>query len=270
MGATDHARRSPAVDPRAVVLGCAIDRVTLLGAVERCEQTIAGRQYMQHMAINAAKLVAMRKDRELEQVIQGCELVTADGQAIVWASHLLGDPLPERVAGIDLMESLLESASRNGYRVYILGARQEVLEQAVARLHERFANLRIVGYRNGYFSDEQESSVVDQIIHSQPDILLVAISSPRKELFLGRHGPRLGVPFVMGVGGAIDVVSGMTQRAPALMQRVGLEWLFRLMQEPRRLFRRYAVTNLSFIGLLAGDVLKRHFTRGSANVGRGA
>ena len=242
---------------RADVLGCEIDRVTLADALDHCEQTIAARGHMQHMAINAAKLVLMRKDRELAEVIRGCELVTADGQAIVWVSRLLGDPLPERVTGIDLMESLLERSSRHGYRVYILGARQDVLEQAVLRLRERFADLQIVGYRNGYFSAEEEPLVAAEIRRSQPDILFVAISSPRKELFLGRHGAQLGVPFVMGVGGAIDVVAGMTRRAPALMQRTGLEWLFRLLQEPRRLFRRYAVTNLVFIGLVVIDMLKR-------------
>ncbi len=235
---------------RAEVLGCAIDRVDLEGALARCEASIASRRFVQHMAINAAKLVSMRDDPDLSEVIRGCELVTADGQAVVWASRLLRDPLPTRVAGIDLMEALLARAAERGYRVYVLGARQEVLEQAIERLRARHPALTVAGYRNGYFSAEEEDGVAQAIAEARPDILFVAMGSPHKELFLGRHGPQMGVPFVMGVGGAIDVVSGITRRAPRIMQRLGLEWLFRLLQEPRRLLRRYAVTNVRFIELV--------------------
>jgi N-acetylglucosaminyldiphosphoundecaprenol N-acetyl-beta-D-mannosaminyltransferase len=249
---------APAGEPasRAEVLSCAIDRVDLAGALARCEESIASRRYVQHMAINAAKLVAMRDDAELARVIRGCELVTADGQAVVWASRVLGDPLPERVAGIDLMEALLARAAERGYRVYILGARREVLEEAVRRLRERHPGLQLAGFRDGYFADDEEAAVAEAVAEARPDILFVAMSSPRKELFLGRRGPSMGVPFVMGVGGAIDVVSGMTKRAPRIMQRLGLEWLFRLLQEPRRLFRRYAVTNARFVELVLRERLR--------------
>jgi N-acetylglucosaminyldiphosphoundecaprenol N-acetyl-beta-D-mannosaminyltransferase len=253
----DRVRARPrATAARADILDCAIDRVDLDGALARVEAAIASRGYVQHMAINAAKLVAMQQDPELARVIRGCELVTADGQAVVWASRLLGDPLPMRVAGIDLMEGLLSRAAARGHRVYILGARQQVLEQAIERLHARHPGLQLVGSRNGYFAPEQEAEVAADIARARPDILFVAMSSPGKELFLGRHGPQLGVPFVMGVGGAIDVVSGITRRAPRAVQRAGLEWLFRLLQEPRRLFRRYAVTNVRFIELVLRDLLR--------------
>jgi N-acetylglucosaminyldiphosphoundecaprenol N-acetyl-beta-D-mannosaminyltransferase len=241
---------------RAHVLDCAIDRVDLAQALARCEEAIASRRFAQHMAINAAKLVAMREDPELARVIRGCELVTADGQAVVWASRVLGDPLPERVAGIDLMEALLARAAERGYRVYVLGAREAVLAQAVERLRAQHPTLQIVGCQHGYFAPEDEDAVAAAIADARADILFVAMSSPRKELFLGRHGPQMGVPFVMGVGGAIDVVSGITRRAPRLWQRLGLEWLYRLLQEPRRLFRRYAVTNARFVGLVLRERLR--------------
>lgn len=248
----------PAGEPasRVDVLSCAIDRVDLAGALARCEEAIATRSYVQHMAINAAKLVAMRDDPELARVIRGCELVTADGQAVVWASRVLRDPLPERVAGIDLMEALLARAADRGYRVYILGARQEVLDEAVRRLRARHPDLQLAGCRDGYFAAEEEDEVAAGIAAARADVLFVAMSSPHKELFLGRHGPQMGVPFVMGVGGAIDVVSGITKRAPHLMQRLGLEWLYRLLQEPRRLFRRYAVTNARFVQLVLRERLQ--------------
>jgi N-acetylglucosaminyldiphosphoundecaprenol N-acetyl-beta-D-mannosaminyltransferase len=243
------------VTTRADILGCAIDRLDLPGTLATIEDTIATRSYTQHMAINAAKLVAMRDDPKLCGIIDGCDLVTADGQSVVWASRLLGDPLPERVAGIDLMEALVGLAEQRGYRVFFLGARSDVLARALERLRARFPRLEIAGARDGYFGDEEADEVCAAIRASRPDILFVAMSSPRKEYFLGEFGPALGAPFVMGVGGSIDVIAGITRRAPVTWQRLGLEWLFRLIQEPRRMFRRYAVTNTRFLGLLGHALL---------------
>ena len=242
---------------RTEVLGCPIDVVDMDQALRRCDEFIRARGFAQHMAINAAKIVAMRDDPQLREVIARCHLVTADGQAIVWAAKLLGRPLPERVAGIDLMNALIARAEERGYRIFILGAKQDVLETAVERIRERHPLLELAGYRDGYFSREEEAQVAGQIRDSRADILFVAISSPRKEYFLGDHGPSLGVPFVMGVGGAIDVTAGRTRRAPGWMQKTGLEWLFRLLQEPRRMFKRYATTNLRFIGLVARAAVGR-------------
>jgi N-acetylglucosaminyldiphosphoundecaprenol N-acetyl-beta-D-mannosaminyltransferase len=241
---------------RAQVLGCPIDRLDLSATLSAIEETIASRRYTQHMAINAAKLVAMRDDPKLGQIIDACGLVNADGQSVVWASRLLGDPLPERVAGIDLMEALLGLSEQRGYRVYILGARADVLARAIERLRERFPRLALAGARDGYFGDGEAGEVCAAIRTSRPDILFVAMSSPRKEYFLGEHGPDLGAPFVMGVGGSIDVIAGLTRRAPVAWQRLGLEWLFRLLQEPRRMFRRYAVTNARFLALVGRAMLE--------------
>lgn len=246
---------------RIEVLGCPIDVVDMDGAVTLCERFIAERGFAQHMAINVAKIVSMRDDPQLRDAVGRCHLVTADGQAIVWAARLLGRPLPERVAGIDLMEALFARAEEHGHRVYVLGARQDVLETAMKRIRERHPRLEVAGYRNGYFAREEEAEVAAAIRAARPDILFVAMSSPRKEYFLGDHGPALGVPFVMGVGGAIDVTAGKTRRAPLWMQRTGLEWLYRLLQEPRRMFRRYATTNLRFIGLVAAALARRRRAR---------
>jgi N-acetylglucosaminyldiphosphoundecaprenol N-acetyl-beta-D-mannosaminyltransferase len=243
---------------RADILGCSIDRLSMTDTLAAVEGAIAASRYTQHMAINAAKLVAMHDDPTLCEIIDGCGLVSADGQSVVWASRLLRDPLPERVAGIDLMERLLALAAERGYRVYFLGARAEVLEHAVKRLRERYPGLQVAGTRDGYFTDDETPQVCDAIRASHPDVLFVAMSSPRKEYFLGEYGPDLGAPFVMGVGGSIDVIAGITRRAPAAWQRLGLEWLFRLLQEPRRMFRRYAVTNTRFIALICLSILSGH------------
>jgi N-acetylglucosaminyldiphosphoundecaprenol N-acetyl-beta-D-mannosaminyltransferase len=253
----------PAAPQRAVVLGCAIDRLDMPQTLARCEDLIARREFAQHVAINAAKLVAMQHDPELRRIVGACELVSADGQAVVWASRLLGDPLPERVAGIDLMGELFSLAERRGFRVFILGAKADVLQKARQRIMERHPRLALVGMRDGYFTEAEEAEVAEQVREARPDILFVAISSPRKEYWLGQYGRTIDVPFIMGVGGAIDVVAGITQRAPGVFQRLGLEWLYRLAQEPRRLFRRYAVTNGQFAILLAramGHQLLRKLT----------
>jgi N-acetylglucosaminyldiphosphoundecaprenol N-acetyl-beta-D-mannosaminyltransferase len=234
---------------RAHVLGCEIDRLTIHEAVERCEHHIEARVSAQHMAVNAAKVVAMQDDSELLRLVNSCEIVTADGQAIVWASRLLRDPLPSRVTGIDLMQELLALAERKGYGVYLLGAHADVLEQAMARMRRLHPGLRIVGHRDGYFSESEEQGIVAAIRGSQPDLLFVAMPSPRKERFIGRWRDELEIPFCMGVGGALDVMAGITRRAPRPLQRLGLEWAFRLAQEPRRLMRRYLVGNWRFITL---------------------
>jgi N-acetylglucosaminyldiphosphoundecaprenol N-acetyl-beta-D-mannosaminyltransferase len=256
---------TPAAPARATVLGCAIDRLDMDQTVARCLAIIDEGRYGQHMAINAAKLVAMQDDPALRDSIAGSDIVNADGQSVVWASRLLGDPLPCRVAGIDLMHELLDAAARRADRVFILGARAEVLERAVANLVTRHPGVTIAGTQDGYFADADVEEVCAAIRAARADMLFVAMSSPRKELFLAEHGPSLGVPFVMGVGGAIDVAAGITRRAPAGFQRLGLEWLYRLLQEPRRMWRRYLPSNARFIRLVAREMLtRRRRPRGGA------
>jgi N-acetylglucosaminyldiphosphoundecaprenol N-acetyl-beta-D-mannosaminyltransferase len=259
MPATQHGAR-------VQLLGSPLDVVDMDEAVARCEAAIDSGEYLQHMSINAAKLVSMRHDKELRDGVNGCDLVTADGQSVVWAARLFGIRLPERVAGIDLMQRMLAAASARGYRVYFLGAKQEVLETAIARLRERYPELVVAGSQHGYFGDDEIDAVAEAIRGSKPDILFVAMSSPRKEHFLGRLGPSLGAAFAMGVGGSVDVIAGVTKRAPVLLQRAGLEWAYRMAQEPRRLAKRYLPTNASFVGM----VLRERFTRRSSAPGGAA
>lgn len=240
-------------EARAEVLGCRIDSLDLEQTLAVCEEVIATRSYAQHMSINVAKLMALRTDAELRAGVEDAELVTADGQPIVWASRLLGDPLPCRVAAIDLMNALITTAGLKGYRVYILGAKRDVLETAVRRIRERHPDIQLAGYRDGYYDDAQEEFLAADIAAARPDILFVAMSSPSKEYFLARYRSQMGVPFVMGVGGAIDVCAGKVQRAPRFLQVIGLEWLYRLIQ-PRRLAKRYLKTSTRFLLLLAREL----------------
>jgi N-acetylglucosaminyldiphosphoundecaprenol N-acetyl-beta-D-mannosaminyltransferase len=248
------------------VLGCEIDRLRIGEAVALCQTAVEQHGSLQHMALNAAKIVSLRADSRLRAAVAQSELVTADGQSVVWASRLLRDPLPERVAGIDLMEELFALAERKEYRVYFLGATQDTLGRALERLRERYPELSIAGSHHGYFSETESAELCEEIKATSPDVLFVAMSSPRKEYWLADHGRALGVPVIMGVGGALDVTAGDVRRAPPRLQALGLEWAYRLLQEPRRLLRRYLVSNTRFI-LLVGRELLRRGVRGAARRG---
>jgi len=213
-----------------------------------------------YVAINAAKVVEYQDDRALRDAIDGAHLATADGQAVVWAARLLGTPLPERVAGTDLMIALLAHAARRGYSVYFLGARPEIVRACADRARAVYPALRIAGYRDGYFQPHDEADLVAEIRAAAPDLLFLGFGTPEKEYFMHRHHRALGVPFVMGVGGSFDVFAGKVRRAPRWMQRAGLEWLFRFAQEPRRLWKRYLVGNTRFIWIVVRELCARRFT----------
>jgi N-acetylglucosaminyldiphosphoundecaprenol N-acetyl-beta-D-mannosaminyltransferase len=197
----------------------------------------------------------MSKDPALRDVISTCAVINADGMSVVVASRLLRQPLPERVAGIDLLERLVARAAADGRSVYFLGARDEVLSELVRRFRARYPSLRIAGWRNGYWTDDAE--VVRAVRDANADLLFLAIPSPRKEFWLAEHLPALGVPFAMGVGGSFDVVAGKIKRAPAWVQRLGCEWVYRLVQEPRRMWKRYLVGNTTFMWLTLKELWRR-------------
>jgi N-acetylglucosaminyldiphosphoundecaprenol N-acetyl-beta-D-mannosaminyltransferase len=235
------------------LLGVPIDRLTMEEVLARVENAIERRSRLQIGVVNAAKLVNMRRDPRLRQDVLASDVILADGASVIWASHLLGDALPERVAGIDLMLAMLARASARGYRVYCLGATQEVLDRAVERMLAEFPGTRIVGRRNGYFGEADEEEVAREIAAARPDILFVAMTSPKKEKFLARWSARMNVPVCHGVGGSFDVVAGKVRRAPLAWQRLGLEWLYRVRQEPRRLWKRYLVTNTAFSAMVLSE-----------------
>lgn len=238
---------------RGDFLGTPLDLLTYDQTVARLVELIEQRRFVQHVVINAGKVVLMRDDPGLARIVAACELVSADGQSIVWAGRLLGLQVPERVAGIDLMGSLLEVSEARGYPVYFLGATEEVLDRFVHVVSERHPDLVIAGYHDGYFSDDR--ALAERVADSGARVLFVGISSPRKEVVLSEQADRLGPLLAVGVGGSFDVWAGMTSRAPAWMQRSGLEWLYRLLQEPRRMWRRYLVGNTRFIAMVVAAKL---------------
>lgn len=219
--------------------------------IARISQAIEEKRQIHHTVINAGKVVAMQEDPVLRSSVVSSDLINADGMAVVWAIRFLGHKIPERVTGIDLMFRLIRLAQQNGYKCFFLGAKEDVIERVVARVSHDYSPSVIAGYRNGYFSGQDEPFIATQIAESRARILFVAITSPKKENFLAKHKSVLGnVNFIMGVGGSFDVLAGVTRRAPVWMQSLGFEWLYRLMQEPGRMWKRYLIGNSRFILLV--------------------
>ena len=242
---------------RIQMMGCAVDNLDMEESLAVVEGFIRSGRPHQHVVVNVDKIVKASRDPGLRRIINDCDLINADGMPVVWASRLLGKPLKERVTGVDLFEALMARAAQKGWRVFLLGAREEVVS-GVARLYPaRYPGLTIAGYRNGYWSKAEEEAVVAQISAARPDILFVAISSPTKEAFLARYQAAMKVPFAMGVGGTFDVAVGHVKRAPVWMQKAGLEWFYRFLQEPRRMFRRYFIEDMAFVALFAREWVRR-------------
>jgi N-acetylglucosaminyldiphosphoundecaprenol N-acetyl-beta-D-mannosaminyltransferase len=235
---------------RTNVCNVPVDALTMTESLQVAQDLIAAGGPHQHVVVNAAKVVAAQRDPNLMRIIADAEIINADGMAVVWAARFLGNPLPGRVAGIDFMLQLWALAARNSYRVALLGATAQVVAAAAAAATKQ--GVQVVLASDGYWRPDQEASVVDSVRAAHPDLLFLAIPSPRKEQFLSEHLDDLGACLVVGVGGSFDVVAGVTRRAPLWAQKAGLEWLFRLLQEPRRMFKRYLVGNSLFIA----DVLR--------------
>ncbi len=242
--------------PRVNLLGIGVFKITMNDVLDLCGQKITQRESLLLGVVNVAKLVNSRKNRQLKISIEEADVVLADGLGVVWLSRLMGDPLPERVAGIDIMYRLLERASRKKYSVYFLGARKEVVHKVVKYAKERYAGLYVAGFRDGYFDEKNGEIVAEEIRRSQADILFVAMTSPKKENFLSKWREHMDIPVCHGVGGSFDVVAGVVKRAPLWMQSFGLEWFFRVLQEPRRMWKRYLVTNSIFVMLGIAAVVR--------------
>jgi len=224
---------------RVEIMGCPIDPVTLENAVERIEQYIAdGDRLYQAIGINLDQLLKMKEDSEFDRIVRRGDLLTADGQSMLWLGRLFKQPLPARVPGIDIMYALLPRAVEKGYRIFMLGTRPEILAEALLSLQEAYPGIQVCGSHHGFFTRDEEHAVAEKINASRADMLFVAITSPKKELFVERHREELKVKFVLGVGGTFDILAGVTARAPRWMQRSGVEWVWRLIQEPRRMTRR--------------------------------
>ncbi len=219
---------------------------------------IANKEQILHTGVNAGKIVDAETNLDFRAGINDSDMINPDGKSVVWASRFLGTPLKERVAGIDLMENLVAKAAQNRHKIYFFGAKEDVVAEVVKKYSELYGTEIIAGYRNGYYTENEEAEIAKNIAASGANMLFVAITSPKKEYFLHSHKETLKkVNLIMGVGGSFDVVSGKVKRAPVWMRDAGLEWFYRFAQEPRRMWKRYLVGNSKFIYL----IMKERFSK---------
>ena len=239
------------MENRVDFLGIPLDNLSMSETLDRIENSIISHKQIHHCVINANKVVKMQSDKKLKESVISSDIINADGMSIVWAARFLGKEIKERVAGIDLMDNLVKLAYEKEYKCFFLGSKEQVVKKTVDHYSDKYSNQIITGYRNGYFDNNEEKIIVDQIVKSKANLLFVAITSPKKEIFLNKYKDNLkSVNLIMGVGGSFDVISGEIKRAPLFMQKIGLEWFFRFVQEPGRMWRRYLIGNFRFLILI--------------------
>jgi N-acetylglucosaminyldiphosphoundecaprenol N-acetyl-beta-D-mannosaminyltransferase len=246
---------------RLEFLGAPMHALTMDETLMLAEEAMRQKRPLLHTVVNVAKLVNMGRNGELQDDVATADVISVDGTGVVWGARLCGLSLPERVAGIDVMIHVLGICAAGGYRPFLLGAEQTVLDAVVLRLGKEHPRLAVAGMRNGYFKSEDEPDIVEMINASGADCLFVGMPTPRKERFLKRYRAELAPSFVMGVGGSFDVYGGKVARAPTLVQKAGFEWLFRVVQEPRRLWPRYYETNTAYAVLLWREYFARRRSR---------
>jgi len=235
---------------RGEFLGTPIHALTMQETLSIADEAMANGRPLHHIVVNVSKLVNMRKNDELREDVISADIINVDGKGVLWGARLFGHSLPERVTGIDVMTNLFRLCEERGYRPFLLGAERDVLDAVLRRLGAVHPRLSVAGAQDGYFREDQEAAIVDAINASGADCLFVAMPTPRKERFLKKYRKELKPNFVMGVGGSFDVYGGKVARAPKIVQAMGLEWLFRVAQEPKRLWRRYYETNTTYAALL--------------------
>lgn len=235
---------------RVLLLGVPLHAISMVDTLALIARAMREKKALQHVVVNVAKLVHMQDDAALYHDVASSDLINIDGAGIVLGCKLMGIDVPERVAGIDVMDGVLGLCAREGFKPYVLGAKADILAKAKANLEAKYPALQFAGMQDGYYDRAREREVMQAITDSGADCLFIAMPSPHKERIMNDYKDVLRIPFMMGVGGSIDVFAGFVTRAPQWMQQAGLEWLFRLLQEPRRMFRRYWVTNWAFALLL--------------------
>jgi N-acetylglucosaminyldiphosphoundecaprenol N-acetyl-beta-D-mannosaminyltransferase len=250
--------------PTSILLGVRVHHATMAQAVDAVAGLLRAQGAHQILTLNGAMLVRAAHDESVRAVLNRCALAVADGAGVQLTARLLGSPPLARVAGVDLTEQICGLAAAHGYRVFLLGAAPRVADAAAAALRLRYPALIIAGTAHGYFSDEE--FVIEQIRRASPHILLVALGFPRQELWIAAQRDRLAVPVMMGVGGTFDVLAGRVRRAPRWMQKLGLEWVYRLVQEPQRWRVVISLVELFWLALI--DRMRRRTGPGESTTGR--
>lgn len=221
--------------PGVELFGVRVHAVSMDEAVRYILHFARERSLHQVVTADSSMVVMAQSDHHLQDIINRADLVTPDSIGILWACRRYGIAMPERVSGADLVTRLVQASAQNGIKLYFLGAQPGVAEEAAQRLRTRYPGANIVGCHHGYFSPDEEPQVIQSIREAQPDVLCVAMGIPKQEKWIDLHRNTLEVPVSIGVGGTFDVLSGRMRRAPLWMQRIGMEWLWRVGQNPRKI-----------------------------------
>ena len=247
----------PAIPPSATILNIKVHALTNAQTLALVEEFIAAGQPHQLVTVNPEFVVAAQQDEAFRRIINNAALSLPDGVGLLKAARFLKTtPLPERVAGSDLVERLAELSHQRGYRIYFLGAQEGVAEKTIANLKEKYPDLQVAGFYAGSPALEANEAIVQRILPTRPDILLVAYGAPKQDKWIARNFERLQIPVCIGVGGSFDFLAGTAKRAPFWLQRLGLEWLHRLMLQPWRWKRIWnAVPHFAWL------VLKSRFSK---------
>lgn len=243
--------------PTVSLYGVPFSKMNMKETVDYLTRSIEERQSRRVVTGNPIMLMAGLENESFHRTLATADLVVPDGAGVVWAAGKVGEPVQERVTGFDLMHELLREGNVRGWKVYLLGTTREIISAAHDNLKRQFPGVRFVGYRDGYFTDKEDDSVVSAIREAGPDLLFVARSLMTQEPWLARYQHLLQVPVMMGVGGSFDVVAGKLKRAPLLFRKMRLEWLYRLLQEPSRYKRMLVLPRFALKVMRDGEnVLK--------------
>lgn len=238
-------------------LGLNFHNYTQEEAVERLEDFIKSQAPHRVSTVTAELVVRSRNDEALRQFYNNADLLTVDSFVVYYAAKLFRKPIKEPVNAIRLALKFLDLAERKGYRIYLLGAEKAVVARTAEILANQHPGLNIVGWHDGYFDFENDQDVVANIKDRRPDIIFIAMSSPLKEDFIRKNFNILGIPAFMPVGGGFDVIAGRCRFAPLWISKIGLEWLYRFIQEPGRMWKRYTLVNITFLCLLVKELFKK-------------
>lgn len=219
------------------VLGVNIDKVTFDEALNIAENLAKTQGVSAIFTPNPEIIMCAKEDREMREILNSADLCTADGIGVVYGAKILGDPVPQRVAGFDLTCALIERLSETGDGIFLFGAKPGVAEEAQKRLKEKYPGIVVSGTHNGYFKEEDEREIVEEINKSGAKVLLVCLGAPKQEKWIAKHRENLKVNLCMGVGGTLDVLAGTAKRAPEIFIKLNLEWLYRLLKNPSRIGR---------------------------------
>lgn len=226
---------------RLEILGVGIDRIDSQQALQQIGAFIENGEPHQIVTANAEIIYQASKNEKMRNVINAAQMVTADGSGVVWASRQLGQPLAQRVTGIDLVNSICQQSAKEKWKIYILGSAPGVAATAAVNIRNKFPGCNIIGTHHGYFNAKEEKQILAELEQLKPDVLFVALGAPKQEYWIADHIQKLGIPVAMGIGGSMDVLSGNVKRAPKWMQKMSLEWLYRLLIQPTRFKRVLAL-----------------------------